>query len=107
VRDSDDLLLRQLGSFRLKGKAEPISVYEILGHRDAGSGRQVELSDIFAEGLTSFLAKDWPRAAGLFESILARFGQDGPSNYYSRLCQKYSAEPPPEDWTGVIQMQEK
>jgi len=107
ARDVDEILSRPLGAFRLRGKAEPTSVFEILGRRDSVTSKHLDLCAQFAEGLAAFQRKDWATAAALFESMTKRFVEDGPSRYYWLRCQKYAGEPPPDDWPAVIHMEEK
>jgi adenylate cyclase len=107
VQDSDGLLLRPLGSFRLRGKAEPTSVFEILGRKDSAVAEQMDLCSKFAEGLAVFQRKEWLRAASLFEAITKNFVDDGPSQFYWACSQKYANETPIYDGPAVIQMDEK
>jgi adenylate cyclase len=107
ARDADEILARPLGAFRLRGKVEPTSVFEILGRRDSVTSKHLDRCAQFAEGLAAFQRKDWATAAALFESMTKRFVEDGPSRYYWLRCQKYAGEPPPDDWPAVIHMEEK
>ena len=107
VQDSDGLLLRPLGSFRLRGKTDPTSVFEILGRKDSAGAYQMDLCSQFAEGLAVFQRKEWFRAASLFETITKSFVNDGPSRFYWACSQKYAIETPMYDGPAVIQMYEK
>lgn len=107
VRDAEGLLLRPLGAFRLKGKTDPTSVFEILDRQDRARTEHVDLCAQFAEGLAAFQRKEWLRAASLFEAVTERFAEDGPSRYYQLRCQKYSSEPPSDDEPAIIHMEEK
>jgi adenylate cyclase len=107
ARDADEILSRPLGAFRLRGKAEPTAVVEILGRRDSVMTKHLDLCARFAEGLAAFQRKDWGTAAVLFESMTKSFAEDGPSRYYWLRCLKYASEPPPEDRPAVIHMEEK
>jgi adenylate cyclase len=107
ARHVDELLLRPLGSFRLKGKADPTSVCEILGRKETAPTKHQDLCVQFAEGLAAFQRKEWVYAAGLFESLTTSFVDDGPSRYYWMRCKKYVCEPPAENLAAVIQMDEK
>jgi adenylate cyclase len=107
VQDSDGLLLRPLGSFRLRGKADPTSVCEILGRHDCARAEHLDLCSRFAEGLAAFQRKEWLGAASLFEAITRSHVDDGPSRFYLVHSQKYAAEPPPHDGPAVIYMSEK
>lgn len=43
ARDADEILSRPLGAFRLRGKVEPTSVFEILGRRDSVTTKHLDL----------------------------------------------------------------
>jgi adenylate cyclase len=107
VQDADGLLVRPLGSFRLKGKSDPTSVCEVLGGKERASAEHFNLCAHFAEALSAFQRKEWSRAASLFESAVARFSDDGPSRYYWLRCRKYESEPPSDNEPVVIHMEEK
>jgi len=107
VQDSGGLLLRPLGSFRLRGKTDPTSVFEILGRKDSARAEHLDLCSQFAEGLATFQRKEWLRAASLFEAITSRYVNDGPSRFYWACSQKYAVETPMYEGPAVIQMDEK
>lgn len=107
VQDSDGLLLRPLGLFRLSGKTDPTSVVEILGRKNSARPEQLDLCSQFAEGLAVFQRREWLLAGGLFEAITNRFVDDGPSRFYLACSQRYAAETPNDAGPPVIQMYEK
>jgi adenylate cyclase len=107
VQETDGLLLRPLGLFRLSGKTDPTSVVEILGRKDGARAEQLDLCSQFAEGLAFFQRKEWSLAASPFEAISMRFVDDGPSRFYLGYCQRFAAETPIYAGPAVIQMYEK
>jgi adenylate cyclase len=107
VRDVNELLLRPLGAFRLRGKTDPTSIFEILGRHDSARAEHLDLCARFAEALAAFQRKEWSRAARLFEEITKIHINDGPSRFYWAHCQNYTAEPPATDGPAVIHMYEK
>jgi adenylate cyclase len=107
VRDANGLLLRPLGSFRLRGKTDPTSIFEILGRHDYARADHIDLCSRFAEGLAAFQRKEWQRAASLFEAISKSYVDDGPSRFYWAHSQKYAAEAPTFEGAAVIHMFEK
>jgi adenylate cyclase len=107
VQDSNGLLLRNLGLFRLRGKTDPTSVFEILGKKESARAEQLDLCAQFADGLAAFQRKEWLHAASLFEAITKRFVDDGPSRFYWACSQKYAAELQMYDGPAVVQMDEK
>jgi adenylate cyclase len=107
VQDSNGLLLRNLGLFRLRGKAEPTSIFEILGRKESARAEHLELCAQFAEGLAVFQRKEWSRAAEAFEALTKNFAADGPSRFFWAQCKKYAANTVVCDGTGLIQMDDK
>ena len=107
VQDANGLLLRPLGSFRLRGKTDVTSIFEILGRHDGARAEHLDLCARFAEGLAAFQRKEWSVATGLFEEITKIHIDDGPSRFYWLHSQKYAAEPPTHDGPAVIHMYEK
>jgi adenylate cyclase len=107
VQDSDGLLLRPLGLFRLKGKTDPTFVCEILGKKEAAKPEHLDLCEQFAEGLAAFQRKDWLGAASVFGAINKSFSDDGPSRFYWACCQKYALDPSLNDRPVFIQMDDK
>lgn len=107
IGEADGLLLRPLGSFRLRGKADATSVIEILGRRNSASVDQQALCAQFAEALAAFRTQRWSEATILFEAVTERFAEDGPSRFYLNRCRRYAAEPPVQAEPTVIQMEDK
>jgi adenylate cyclase len=107
IGETDGLLLRPLGSFRLLGKADATSVIEILGRRNTASADQQALCAEFADALAAFQAQKWSEATALFEAATERFADDGPSRFYLNRCRRYVAEPPIQAEPTVIQMEAK
>ncbi len=90
VEGLDGVLIRCLGDFELRGKNVPVTVYEIIAHRDRATAAQKELCAHFENALIQFNAKNWREAARLFDQILASCKDDGPSKYYSRRLREHS-----------------
>jgi adenylate cyclase len=107
VRESNGLLFRPLGAFRLRGKADPTSIFEILGRQDNARAEHLDLCARFAEGLAAFQRKDWQRAAILFEAISKLYVEDGPSRFYWAHSQRYAMDAPAFEGAAVIQMSDK
>jgi adenylate cyclase len=102
-----DLLLRPLGRMRLAGKAEPVSVVEILGKRSEATAGQLALCEEFARAVAVFQNRQWDQAAVAFEELVARFGNDGPCHFYLARSRKYALEAPAETDPTVIHMDQK
>jgi adenylate cyclase len=98
---------REVDVIRVKGKAQPVGVYEILDHLE---DRQPELPDLlaaYAHGLELYRSRDWRRAAAAFEDALRVAPADGPSRLYHERCGYFLEHRPDRDWDGVWVMKEK
>jgi len=105
--NSDNLLLRSLGKFVLKGQATPVPVVEVLGQKDKIDDNITLLCERFAEALAIYHQQNWSSACDMFEAILDGTPEDGPSKFYlerSQLNLKTSAQ---YDDPTLVHMDEK
>jgi adenylate cyclase len=107
VEQLDGILSRDLGSFRLKGKSQPIGIHELICRLTEANGKQREACGFFAEGLDAFRKKSWDEATDKFRRSLGALEYDEPSLYYIGLCEGYKANPPNALWDGVVNMDKK
>jgi adenylate cyclase len=98
--------VRELDLIRVKGKLLPVTIYELLGHRET-AGDLNELCEIFTSGHEAYKLRKWREARGYFEHILTRWPNDGPASIFLERCDEYIADEPPEDWDGVYIMKHK
>lgn len=101
------LLTRELGSFRLKGKTQPIVIHELICRLSEVNGKQSEACGFFAEGLHAFREKSWDEAIEKFRRSHDTLGDDEPSRFYIGLCERHKGNPPEETWDGVVHMDQK
>ena len=108
VDQLDGILTREVGKFRLKGKAQPVVVHELLGRLEESDEEQKNANAIFAEALDAFRRRSWDEATAKFRQITEKNnGKDGPARFYIKLCAQYKQNPPDEPWEGVIPLEEK
>ena len=100
-RVADDMLCRELGAIRVKGKNEPVRIYELLGaHGEVGELKP--FVDTFHRALMLFQARKWDAAAAEFDTARAQRGLgDRACDLYIQWCRDYKTAPPPLDWDGV------
>ena len=97
---------RWLGAVRVKGKLEPVRIYELMDDKPA-AGDLTWIIETFDAGVGLFQKQQWGEARARFRSILARWPEDGPSKAYVEFCDDYEASPPGEGWDGVYVMKHK
>jgi adenylate cyclase len=99
--------LREIDLLRVKGKDQPVAVYEVLDHRAAILPNLTDVVGCFGEGLEAYRARRWQRAIDCFGRVLKQHAGDAPSEIYIERCRHYIEAPPEEDWGGVWVMTEK
>ncbi len=97
-----DFLVRELGSFVLHGKRNPLRVYELICLLEHATEAQNTISSIFSNALSAFCNKAWNEAEALWRECLDLYPGDGPSSFYLKTCDQHRRNPPMEDWNGLI-----
>jgi adenylate cyclase len=97
---------RELGSFRLVGKQQPVVLHELLGHSGELDLAMERLLQNFARGLAAYRNQAWQQAVAIFEDILQTAPADGPAGFYLELCKQYALQPP-QAWDPVVYLDRK
>ncbi|MBR0724723.1 adenylate/guanylate cyclase domain-containing protein [Bradyrhizobium manausense] len=100
----DAYIWRELDLVRVQGRDEPIRVYEPLAEKNQETQQQSIHAATYAKGLAYWRARDFTKAAELFESAA---GDDPPSRYFAKRARALAANPPPADWTPVNTLEGK
>jgi len=103
----DAVHAREVDLLRVKGRAEPVHVYELLAKAGELDPSWEPVLETFAEGLRLYRAGRWQEAIDCFEKVLELRPQDGPGTELLRRCREFLTTPPPEDWAGVFVPGEK
>lgn len=107
VSGLDGFLKREAGAFLLKGKAQAVVVYELLGAAEEAADTQRNACLMFAQGLSAFRQRAWKDAETSFNQCVELLGEDHLASFYLKLCEGYRRHPPEDSWAGVIVMDEK
>jgi len=107
IHDLDDFLAREIGTFLLKGKTQPVVAYELICRAADCADRQNQACASFAEARQAFERRDWDDASEKFTQSDKLFDGDAVSRFYIKLCAQYRVEPAPEGWNGTIVMDDK
>jgi adenylate cyclase len=103
---SSQFACRELDKIRVKGKTQPVTIYELLAPMEERPRFEPLLSR-FNEALASYRTQDWPNAAGKLGELLADFPDDGPTQILLQRCVEFTQEAPEPDWDGVYEMKSK
>jgi adenylate cyclase len=108
----DGFVFRELDLIRVKGKLQPVTIYELIGRAGENSvyGTPEEVRqrvDLFREAHVLYRNRRWEDAQKSFQTILDKWPDDGPSRMYWKRCQDYLFDEPPSGWDGVFTMTHK
>jgi adenylate cyclase len=101
----DRFITRYLGRFQLKGFEKSVDVYELVSLRDRGSAPAWHRE--FEEGLRHFQQRDFGAAAMSFERVLESAGEETTTRFYLKHLKEVVDNPPPENWSGEVELKEK
>jgi adenylate cyclase len=100
----EGIVLRRLDRLVVKGKTEPITVFEVVGRLGAVSEEALGRLAEFERALSLHDTRDFAAAGEIFRKLAAA---DPPSRVYAARCETYSATPPPADWQGEFELKTK
>jgi len=98
---------REVDKVVVKGKTEPVGVYEILDfHNEETFPNVMEVLNYFKDGLEKYRHGDWDPAIKSFNEGLKLNPDDFVSSMYIDRCETLKKKPP-KDWDGVWVMTSK
>ncbi len=98
----DRLEYRFLDLVAVKGRTEPLAVYEVVATAGQDTESRRGALDRYAQGLAHYQQRRWREAADCFRRMQDDGLADGPSALYLKRSQAFLEHPPPEDWNGVF-----
>ncbi len=102
----DRFLVRKLDVLRVKGKHQPMAVYELMTE-GPGDDRQRRLARVYEAALEAYQKQRWDKAEALLAELDKEFPDDPPAAALRRRIADLRRNPPPADWDGVYVAHEK
>jgi adenylate cyclase len=101
-------LLREIDLLRVKGKHEPVAIFEAMDHLTEETFPNLTRAvERYAEGIRLYRERAFKDARTCFHETLAINPADRPSRLYIERCEHFLETPPPQDWDGVWTMTSK
>ena len=99
---------RQVDYVIVKGKTEPVGVFEVLDfHDDDSYPNMVEALGNFNDGYRAWNDGKWDQAIKLFNSVKKINPEDKAAQLYLDRCDYMKKNPPKKEWDGVWVMTSK
>lgn len=108
LKDQSAYNTRFLGKVQVKGKKEPVSVFEIYdGDPEKMIALKLKTKSDFEEGLNLYYAKEFAEAAVCFKQVLKTNPDDKTANLYLKRSAQFMVQGVPEEWDGVETLEHK
>nr|WP_288806756.1 adenylate/guanylate cyclase domain-containing protein [uncultured Treponema sp.] len=96
-------ICRELDYITVKGKTEPVRIYEILQSAKLSTEKLYDIKKLFEAGLEAYRKKQWKTTEKYFTECNQKY-DDAPSQVFLRRIIHYKISPPEKDWKGVFVM---
>lgn len=112
----DRIVFRPLGRIVVKGRTQPVPIFELIGLKEDLAASTHECIGRFERGLAKYYERDWDGAIAFFRqsgelepNVPGRTPgvSANPSLVYVDIALHCKVEPPPENWDGAYVMKEK
>ena len=102
-RIEDRMFTRLLDQVRVKGKNEPVRIYELIDEKTLVPQNIFESAKLYEEAFSFYLKGNFDAAIQkLKESERAKGLKDKGMKVLLERCEEYKSNPPPRDWDGVF-----
>ncbi|WP_286237251.1 CHASE2 domain-containing protein [Neptuniibacter halophilus] len=102
VAEVPDFLFRHLDRVQVKGRSEPVDIYQPLLPLDQASAEQKRDVQQFGQAIALYAGQQWTEADALFAGYLQRHPGDRMAQIYRQRIAEFTLQAPADDWCGVF-----
>ncbi len=107
----NQFICRELDFITVKGKTEPVRIYEILQQKSRASKNKadqklLEIKELFENGLQAYREQKWTESEKFFGECAGKYN-DLPSIVFLDRINHFKSNPPQKNWDGVFKMSVK
>ncbi len=102
----NDFIYRELDTIKVKGKNQPVQIYELIGEKKKVHENTLQMVKVFNDALALYKNKDFTKAHAWFENCYKKY-DDETSKVYMNRCEIFLKHPPEKNWNGVFEMKTK
>ena len=103
----NDILFREIDRVRVKGKDEPVDIFEPIGVDGQVGQKAIEELEVWHRALKAYRAQNWDEAEAELSKALQMSPQCKLYQLYAERIQQCRIEPPGENWDGVTTFKTK
>ncbi|MFN9515734.1 MAG: GAF domain-containing protein [Pseudanabaena sp.] len=103
----DRIWVRELDRIQVKGKNQPVNVYELIGLKsDPLSENQTRIIEHYHAGRKYYLTRKFSKAIAEFAEVLELDKDNKAANIHITRCQHFLLNAPEDNWDGVWKLTE-
>ncbi|MFB2922429.1 GAF domain-containing protein [Aerosakkonema funiforme] len=100
--------VRELDIVRVKGRTQPVSIYELVGLRsDPIPAKKQQTIELYEQGRELYLQRNFDLALQKFDAVLAIDSHDKAALLHQQRCHSWMNTALPDDWDGIETLTEK
>lgn len=103
----ESFVTRELDSVAVKGKKEPVRIYQVLGIAGDVEDGEIKFAKQFEIALNHYYAQRFAEAIKECDVLLQIKSDDLTTQHLLERCHLYQETPPPADWDGAWIMKKK
>ena len=96
-----EFVTRKLDKVAVKGKKEPVVIYEAMVEAEKATDGQKQLAKDFETALEAYFSRNFADAIAKCETIQRTMPNDGPTKLLIDRANHFTETPPPADWVGT------
>jgi class 3 adenylate cyclase len=105
LQNPEAFLWRDLGRVKVKGRENPLKIFELLDDQDPRSALKMATAKNFESGVQAFAASQFGEAMKSFGKVLAQLEDDGPTLFYLERCMQLKDHA--QGFDGILVFQQK
>lgn len=98
----EDHIWRPIDKVRVKGKKEPVTIYQPLGQPEQVSEQEMGALDAYKNALEAYYQQDWKKAKKAFGALAKAYPDVHVYELYLERINALIESPPEKDWDGVF-----
>lgn len=105
---ADRIWVRELDYITVKGKSEPVKIYEVVGLRSEPiDDNKMKIIEYYQKGRELYLQRRFGQALAEFSKVQEIDPHNKAALLHIERCNHFLENPPPDDWDGVWKLTEK
>jgi adenylate cyclase len=97
-----DILFRDLGAVRVKGREHAVNIYEPVGAEEELSSAMKSSLAQYEDAINAYRGRQWERARDLLQQLLQEEPEQKLYRLYLERAEQLIENPPGDDWDSVI-----